>query len=59
MGMMAEEDDKRPLHEQLGIQTYTHMQVILRDSMPGRKQVNSSAHWYRMPVTLPKIWDRK
>jgi len=56
---MVEEDDKRPLHEQLGIQTYTHMQVILRDSMPGRKQVNSSAHWYRMPVTLPKIWDRK
>lgn len=48
------------LHSELGIETFTHMQAVLHS--PGGKysrgikgeQVN--AHWYRMPVTLAKVW---
>jgi hypothetical protein len=46
-----------PLHEQMGIATYIHMQAILCDpnGIRGNKQVQNNAHWYRMPITLAKI----
>jgi len=51
---------RNSLLEDFGIKTFTHMQAILHS--PGGKysrgikgeQVN--AHWYRMPVTLAKVW---
>lgn len=56
----AERKAARALHRELGIKTYTHMQAVLH-SPGGRfsrgvrnEQVN--AHWYRMPVTLPKVF---
>lgn len=51
---------RRKLHVELGIKTFTHMQAVLH--APGGRfsrgikgeQVN--AHWYRMPITLAKVW---
>lgn len=45
-----------PLHKELGIETYVHMQAVLHTPVggwPKREQVN--AHWYRMPITLAKV----
>lgn len=52
---------RRPtLSQELGIETYVHLQAVLH-SPGGRysrgirgEQVN--AHWYRMPITLAKVW---
>ncbi len=45
-----------PLHKELGIETYVHMQAVLHTPVGGgmhREQV--SAHWFRMPITLAKV----
>jgi len=49
-----------PLHEELGIETYTHMQALLFSPHDGRfgmgiKSQPMNAHWYRYPITLAKI----
>jgi hypothetical protein len=49
-----------PLHEELGIKTYTHMQALLFSPHDGRfgtgiKSQPMNAHWYRYPITLPKV----
>lgn len=54
---------RRPalVHEELGIETYTHMQAILHSPFDGRRSAGwlkkqpVYAHWYRMPITLAKI----
>ncbi|WP_441235638.1 hypothetical protein [Bradyrhizobium sp. 930_D9_N1_4] len=53
---------RRPalLHEELGIETYTHMQAILFSPHDGRfgkgiKSQPMNSHWYRYPITLAKI----
>ena len=50
----------RPLYEELGIKTYTHMQALLFSPHDGRfgvgiKSQPMNAHWYRYPITLAKI----
>jgi hypothetical protein len=47
-----------PFHQQLGIETYTHMQAILFDPAGrlGNSRLETSAHSYRMPITLSKVW---
>lgn len=44
-----------PLHRQMGIETYTHMQAILSDPN-GLRGKRNFPHWYRMPVTLAKVF---
>lgn len=53
---------RRPalLHEELGIETYTHMQALLFSPHDGRfgvgiKSQSMNSHWYRYPITLAKI----
>lgn len=53
---------RRPpsLHEELGIETYTHMQALLFSPHDGRfgvgiKSQPMNAHWYRYPITLAKV----
>ena len=43
------------LHEELGIQTYVHRQAILSDPN-GVWGSHSSNHWYRVNITLPKVF---
>lgn len=47
-----------PVHKELGIDTYTHLQAILCDpnGVRGVKQSQTNAHWYRMPITLAKVF---
>jgi len=47
-----------PVHQELGIETYTHMQAILCDPSGtwGNKKRPAFAHWYRMPITLAKVF---
>jgi len=51
-----------PLHRQLGIETYVHLQAILHPPFDGRRSGSwlkgqpVYAHWYRMPITLPKVF---
>lgn len=45
-----------PLHRRIGIETKVHQQAILchpYERWSGRTNMN--AHWYRMPITLPKV----
>jgi hypothetical protein len=51
---------RAPLHRRLGIETYVHMQVVLCSPYDGRlgqgvKSQPVNSHWYRYPVTLPKV----
>lgn len=62
-GRPPEEKPKRrpyrvPEHVKLGIDTYTHLQAILFDSngIWGNKRDRSFQHWYRVPVTLAKVF---
>ena len=53
------DDPTAPLHRRLGIETFVHMQAVLFDTngrwnnSPDR---NTFAHWYRVPVTLAKVF---
>lgn len=46
-----------PLHVELGIETYVHQQAVLGEpgGLWGNKRSQSFSHWYRYPVTLPKV----
>lgn len=51
-----------PFHRQLGIETYTHMQAVLCSPYDGRlgqgvKSQPVNSHWYRYPITLPKVFN--
>ncbi len=61
--IVPEEKPRRvPLHEQLGIKTYVHMQAILHGPFDGRRAGGAlkgnyiQSHWYRVPVTLAKVF---
>lgn len=47
-----------PLHEELGIETFVHRQAILCDpnGIRGNKSLQSGSHWYRMEITLAKVF---
>lgn len=47
-----------PFHQQLGIETYTHMQAVLWDPAGrlGNKRRMADLHTYRMPITLAKVF---
>lgn len=45
----------RSLHQELGIQTYVHMQAVLHVPLGGFQREQVNAHWFRMPITLAKV----
>lgn len=54
----AERRAARSLHRELGIETYVHMQAVLHVPLGGFQREQVNAHWFRMPITLAKVWDK-
>lgn len=46
-----------PVHRELGIETFVHMQAVLFDpaGILGNKRRSGDLHTYRMPITLAKV----
>lgn len=58
----AQRPRRIPFHREMGIETYVHHQAVLHSPFDGRRSAGWMkvqpvyAHWYRVPVTLAKVW---